>query len=210
MMGATSSIGGHYIDKYAQSIGKVGEISANAVLSGTVSEIGGGKFANGAITGAFSIMFNDMMHGKSYIIKMIKKQIEKDGELVFSEAYLWYKIGGGKMITVDASKIDLNFIDPTQYKVGKDYKVQTWCSGIKQGIVYGEITIHYKGNNYATIRNDKYDFDMHPWDSFKEIIRNVETIGADFIHGKGTPFTIRFKGVNKINHNYNKINNLIL
>ena len=54
------------------------------------------------------------------------------------------------------------------------------------------------------------NFDMHSWDSFKEIIRNVETIGADFIHGKGTPFTIRLKGVNKINHNYNKINNLIL
>lgn len=210
MMGAISGAGGHYIDKYAQSIGKVGEISANAVLSGTVSEIGGGKFANGAITGAFSIMFNDMMHGKDFIMRMIKKQIEKDGELVFSEAYLWYKIGGGKMITVDASKIDLNFIDPDQYEAGKEYDVQTWRSGIKQGIVYGGITIYYKGNNYATIRNDIYNFDMHSWDSFKEIIRNVETIGADFIHGKGTPFTIRFKGVNKINHNYNKINNLIL
>ena len=40
----------------------MGVISSNAVLSGTVSEIGGGKFANGAITGAFSVMFNDMMH----------------------------------------------------------------------------------------------------------------------------------------------------
>ena len=35
---------------------------ANAVLIGTVSEIGGGKFANGAVTGAFAMMFNDMMH----------------------------------------------------------------------------------------------------------------------------------------------------
>ena len=55
-----------------------------------------------------------------------------------------------------------------------------------------------------------YDFDMHSWDSLKEIIRNVETIGADFIHSKGTPFIIRFKGVNKIKHNYNKIKNWIL
>ena len=62
MMGAVSSTGGHFIDKYAQSLGRVGEITANAVLSGTVSELGGGKFANGAITGAYSIMFNDMMH----------------------------------------------------------------------------------------------------------------------------------------------------
>jgi hypothetical protein len=31
-------------------------------LSGTVSELGGGKFANGAVTGAFSMIFNDLMH----------------------------------------------------------------------------------------------------------------------------------------------------
>ena len=69
---------------------------------------------------------------------------------------------------------------------------------------------HYIGDNYVTIKNDKYDFDMHPWDSFKEIVRNLETIGADLIHGKGTPFEIKFKGVNKINHTYNKIKNIIL
>jgi hypothetical protein len=51
---------------------------------------------------------------------------------------------------------------------------------------------------------------MHPWDSVKETIRNIETVGAGLIHGKGTPFNIKFKGLNKINHNYNKIKNLIL
>lgn len=210
MMGAVSSSGGHLIHNNLNSLGNVGEISLNAILSGTVSEIGGGKFANGAVTGAFAIMFNDMMHGKDYILKMIKKQIEKDGELVFSEAYLWYKVGKGKKITVDASKIDLNFIDPSQFEVGNVYDIQTWNSGFKQGIVYGGIKVCYIGDNYVTIKNDKYDFDMHPWDSFKEIVRNLETIGADLIHGKGTPFEIKFKGVNKINHTYNKIKNIIL
>jgi hypothetical protein len=62
MMGAISGAGGHYIDKYQNTLGKAGEISANAVLGGTIDELGGGKFANGAITSAFSIMFNDMMH----------------------------------------------------------------------------------------------------------------------------------------------------
>ena len=62
MMGAVSGAGGNYIHNNLQAIGRFGEISANAILSGTVSELGGGKFANGAITGAFSIMFNDMMH----------------------------------------------------------------------------------------------------------------------------------------------------
>ena len=65
MMGATSSLGGSFIDNNLESLGKVGEVTANSILSGTVDEIGGGKFANGAITGAFTVMFNDMMHGSN-------------------------------------------------------------------------------------------------------------------------------------------------
>lgn len=61
MMGAVSGAEGHYIDKNLNTLGKAGKIAANAVLGGTVDELGGGKFANGAITSAFSIMFNDMM-----------------------------------------------------------------------------------------------------------------------------------------------------
>lgn len=33
------------------------------VVGGTAAELGGGKFANGAITGAFVMLFNDMAHG---------------------------------------------------------------------------------------------------------------------------------------------------
>ena len=38
------------------------KVSASVVIGGTVSELGGGKFANGAITSAFSMMFNGLMH----------------------------------------------------------------------------------------------------------------------------------------------------
>lgn len=62
MMGAVSKAGGSLIDSNIRSLGEYGEIVANSILSGTIDEIGGGKFANGAITGAFSILFNDMMH----------------------------------------------------------------------------------------------------------------------------------------------------
>ena len=85
MMGAISGAGGHYIDKYAQSIGKVGEISANAVLSGTVSEIGGGKFANGAITGAFSIMFNDMMHNGQGDGNIVSIETTENGGIIYAK-----------------------------------------------------------------------------------------------------------------------------
>lgn len=62
IMGAVSKAGGTLIDSNIRSLGEYGEIVANSILSGTIDEIGGGKFANGAITGAFSVLFNDMMH----------------------------------------------------------------------------------------------------------------------------------------------------
>jgi RHS repeat-associated protein len=62
MMGAVSGTGGHLISSNAGSLSETGMIAANAVLSGTIDELGGGNFANGAITGAYSMMFNDLMH----------------------------------------------------------------------------------------------------------------------------------------------------
>ena len=34
----------------------------NSMLSGVVDELGGGKFANGAVTGSFSYLFNETLH----------------------------------------------------------------------------------------------------------------------------------------------------
>lgn len=38
----------------------------NAVVGGTASVLGGGKFENGAVTGAFSYLFNDAAHPRQY------------------------------------------------------------------------------------------------------------------------------------------------
>ncbi len=59
LAGAVSVAGGEVV---GQNWSKAGKIAANSVIAGTATELGGGKFANGAITGAFSMMFNDMMH----------------------------------------------------------------------------------------------------------------------------------------------------
>jgi len=44
---------------------KAHRIMAAAVVGGTIAEVIGGKFANGAVTGAFSRAFNDERHGPS-------------------------------------------------------------------------------------------------------------------------------------------------
>lgn len=50
--------------KYGNKLSNGWKIAANSALSGTAAALGGGKFANGAITGAFTILFNDLVHEK--------------------------------------------------------------------------------------------------------------------------------------------------
>lgn len=61
LTGGASSLGGAGLT--ALNTENVGLLcAANAVIGGTVSVIGGGKFANGAVTGAFTMLFNDLTH----------------------------------------------------------------------------------------------------------------------------------------------------
>gem|GEM_PF-2300690 len=59
--GGLNSLGNQLIDLKVHKSG--GKIIAAAVVGGALDEIGGGKFANGAVTGAYQMMFNEMMHG---------------------------------------------------------------------------------------------------------------------------------------------------
>lgn len=99
MMGLTSSAGGYFIDNNLGSLGKAGEITANSMLSGLVDEIGGGKFANGAITGAFSLILNDWAH-HHFSDKVLKKiydeyiQISYENERWVGIGKLCSEIGG--------------------------------------------------------------------------------------------------------------------
>ena len=202
MMGAVSGTGGHYIDKYAKSLGQVGEITANAVLSGTVSELGGGKFANGAVTGAFTVMFNDLMHPKNLTEyrQMRKKEIEKDGKLSFQESLEWWSIGNGETLEVDVNSLNLDFIDVTNIKIGSVWPVSVEPGGIHQWGVYGTITVGYLGNKELVVYPDKYDFDIKPNPTNKPDVakRNLWTRIDKVIHGEGTPYTIVFRGKYKL------------
>jgi hypothetical protein len=51
--------------------------AGNAVIGGTVSVIGGSKFANGAVTGAFTMLFNELAHNARYSSAKFKAQLEK-------------------------------------------------------------------------------------------------------------------------------------
>lgn len=112
--GATSVIGGAAISKYGSNMGKVGKVTSNAVLSGTVTELGGGKFANGAITGTFTMLFNDMMH--VLVDRLTKAELQ-----IIYEAYpkgnvlkrdaLYEEIGGDVLDVYNEYKDDPVYAD---------------------------------------------------------------------------------------------------
>lgn len=202
MVGAISGAGGHYIDKYQNTLGKAGEIAASAVLGGTVDELGGGKFANGAITSAFSIMFNDMMHPQNITEyrRLRKKEIEKDGKLSFYEAQEWWAIGNGETIEIDVNSLNLDFIDVSNKKIGSVWYVSVEPGGKHQWGVYGTITVGYLGNKELVVYPDKYNFDIKPNPTNDPSVtkRNIWTRIDKAIHGKGTPYHIVFKGKYKL------------
>ena len=68
-MGLASSGGGELLSSYGGSLSYAEQVVANAVLGGVVSELGGGKFANGAMTAAYTMMFNDLAHKSKRIVK---------------------------------------------------------------------------------------------------------------------------------------------
>jgi RHS repeat-associated protein len=144
MMGAVSSAGGHFIDKYANSMGKLGEITANAVLSGTVDEIGGGKFANGAVTGAFAIMFNDMMHILGNQDEIQKSQFEFSGpvEKPLEPVYPEFAIilAGRTLFNGILGSI---LVSNEQYSSIQDLiSRMTYRGKLKRGIIQGSIKSH--------------------------------------------------------------------
>lgn len=216
MMGGVSTLGNYGVDKIPDAP-KTVKIAASAVVGGTVDEIGGGKFANGAVTSAFNMMFNDMMHqnemsdlelqravlkykiahDENFKRKYIES-IEADGILSFAEAMLWYQVGDGTQINVDASKLKLKRLNVSDYKFGESevyqcFTVTDALNGDNEALVYGKINVIRQKDNSFKIGTDKYDFNIETEDLWT--MRNFGTVCADMLHGAGTPFYINFKGV---------------
>jgi hypothetical protein len=60
LSGFVSSLGGSYIDKFRGDMTGAQRIAISAAIGGTAEAMGGGKFANGAVTGAYVMALNHM------------------------------------------------------------------------------------------------------------------------------------------------------
>lgn len=72
LTGLASAGGGELFGSYGAHLSDAQMLAGNAILGGVVSEIGGGKFANGAMTAAFQMMYNHLSH-QGPTIKQLKK-----------------------------------------------------------------------------------------------------------------------------------------
>ncbi|HSX52047.1 MAG TPA: FG-GAP-like repeat-containing protein [Cellvibrio sp.] len=93
--GKIDAIGGKGSSSYFDAGSRAARVVAAAVVGGTASILSGGKFANGAITGAFSRAFNDEAHQN----KLEKEQYEKQRVIAYSKAGVQ---GVGGVVTVVA------------------------------------------------------------------------------------------------------------
>lgn len=66
LVGAVSAGGTEALTTYGTHMSAASMIACEAALGGVVSELGGGKFANGAMTAAFQMMYNHMSHTGYY------------------------------------------------------------------------------------------------------------------------------------------------
>ncbi|MCL1676504.1 RHS repeat-associated core domain-containing protein [Elizabethkingia meningoseptica] len=166
----------------------VGKILTGAISGGIGSVLGGGNFWMGAAQGAIVVAFNHL--GRH--ISTPKWDLNGDGKLSLNEANYWYRNGNGKAITVDASKVDLNFVDPSSLSSEEFTSVQTLTKS-KDGRVYGQINLKLvgDGSNKVIIARDEYNFEMH---GLKPTFRNAATIVGGVYAGIGKSFYINFSG----------------
>ena len=213
--GAAASGMGSYAQSVDMNTGLM--VASTTAMGGVVAWAIGDDFLEGAMQGmAIGVLnhaqhdlcdpVNDQEAAKNKSRDLIKKdpkykqkiisEIQRDGKLSFGEAFYWYGYGDGSPIRVDASKLDLGTIPIGKHKIDR-WSVQTAAlsGNYKVGVVYGSISVMYLGNNNFKILPDIYDFDLYWKMGWRTLIRNLETIGARYLHGTGTPFKIIFNGL---------------
>jgi hypothetical protein len=96
---------------------KGAQVAMSAVIGGTAEKLGGGKFANGAVTGAYVMMFNHLRHqGEKKRNVPSKEWMEKKAnEVILKEKEKWERwiAGGG-----GSTNCDFNFNDYDNNETG--------------------------------------------------------------------------------------------
>lgn len=130
---------------------------------------------------------------------------DADGYLTFSEAKDWYHNGNGQPLRIDVGKLDLSMVYAKNFNgvIGSKqvFNLLLRSNSLNDGLVYGNITLKLISPTQVGVEDGYYDifnFEMHPWSNPFSWPRNIETLIARPIVGKGIPFKIFFNGTHGI------------
>ena len=92
MLGLLSAGSGEGLMALGGSLKTGMKVALQSVIGGTLSELGGGNFANGAITAAFSFLFNHMYHQRTFEDRStVFVQVPLDEKSPLKGVYLYAK-----------------------------------------------------------------------------------------------------------------------
>ncbi len=201
MTGLVSAGGGELLGSYGAQLSDAQMLAGTAILGGVVSEIGGGKFANGAMTAAFQMMYNHMSHpaydddddGGSYTAKVLPLAFAcsvADGPVPVGDAIGTAIVAGA--VVVDAAVVVTNAVRNYKQKIYVTYvmtnpKTSQVYVGRTSGIgdplkialrrYYSHTFRRLQG--YTNLMIDK-------WSNSKDAIRGREQQLIDFYGGIGS------------------------
>ncbi|MFB3386619.1 RHS repeat-associated core domain-containing protein [Flavobacterium sp. LAR06] len=181
--------------------GAVGMIAFGTVSGGAGAALTGGNFWQGAVTGL-------VVSGLNHALHQIDPPAKKAPSLEETNEFYSKNKSLKTTYIVDASTVDLNFVNTKGWVIDQVYMVQTLYKS-EHGLVFGKLNLQYKGNNQVKIMDDFYDFNLEFSNPLKvaEFLspRNIFTGIAQLYAGKGTSFTFKFSGLNTIKNNSVKV-----
>jgi hypothetical protein len=140
-------------------------------MGGTASVASGGKFANGAVTGAYVMLFNHMMHenkpGKMGPLgRKIQSYLKEDFDKELFENF-W--TGGGDITLTDEQFQDIASVAKVKKEgefVERNGKLiqhkRMNFYGTKYELAFGEADMYFDVSGKAVGFSDTYDFNPYP------------------------------------------------
>ncbi|MCS7063721.1 MAG: hypothetical protein NZM04_06730, partial [Methylacidiphilales bacterium] len=180
--GAIGSAVGAFVNgiKLGGTFGLFTRTAITAAAGGTAAMLGDGNFANGAISAAFTYLFNEALGAIRQLYDRLDKKTA-DTHYLHGKGYpVWAKLTRIKFDGATYEWIDHNRLR-VSFPFGLDEKKY------HDGNVYGTFTLFVNDQRIIYYGYDKYNFDYkHPW--YEHPIRNIATWFAK--PGKGTPYYI--------------------
>ncbi|GEM_PF-3688073 len=168
----------------------IGNGVKQAVLGGTFSVIGGGKFANGAITAAYGYLFNYCAHNGCF-----------NRDFTLADAKGNWQSGNGAPITyVGANEINLAGAGYIATRTPNVFQVNL-SPATDSYYIYGTVTGVLDSNGNMSFRPDTYNFDykdpalgQNAAESSRIVVRNAGTFVGRVYNGSGVQYQINFSG----------------